>query len=91
MATAVKKPTNTTSAKSIKPTSPDNVKKTVTLGKGMSKNEDNSKADVARRLYEILHDEPEDVIVKAFINGASLHPKILRPGLYNGKRLAPSW
>jgi len=33
------------------------VKKAVALGKDMSKNQDNSKADVARSMYEMLHEK----------------------------------
>jgi len=83
MATAVSKKTDQTSTKS---TSPDNLKKAVALGKEMSKNKDNSKADVARSMYEILHEEPKDVIVKAFIDGASLTPKGAQTYFYNCKR-----
>ena len=83
MATAVSKTTDQTSTKS---TSPDNLKKAVALGKEMSKNSDNSKADVARSMYEILHEEPKDVIVKAFIDGANLTPKGAQTYFYNCKR-----
>jgi len=69
MATAVKKTTDT---KSIKPASPDNVKKAVAMGKEMSKEKDNSKADVARSMYGTLHEESKEMIIKAFIDGASL-------------------
>ena len=83
MATAVSKKTDQTSTNS---TSPDNLKKAVALGKEMSKSADNSKADVARSMYEILHEEPKDVIVKAFIDGASLTPKGAQTYFYNCKR-----
>jgi hypothetical protein len=45
-----------------------------------------SKADAARAIYEIISDEARDVIVKAFIEGATLTEKGAPTYFYNVKR-----
>jgi len=63
------------------------VKKAVNLGKEMKKsNEEVSKADIARAMYELIHEEPREVIVQAFIEGAGLTPKGAQTYFYNCKR-----
>jgi hypothetical protein len=63
------------------------VKKAVTLGKEMmKKGEEVTKADVARAMYELIHEESREVIVQAFVEGASLTPKGAQTYFYNCKR-----
>lgn len=69
------------------PTNAANVKKAVALGKDMKKqNPEVSKADVARAMYELIREESREVIVQAFIDGASLTPKGAQTYFYNCKR-----
>jgi hypothetical protein len=70
----------------VKPTNPSNVRKAVSIGKEMRKQPDTSKADVARKMYESISDEPREVIVQAFIDGAGLTPKGAQTYFYNCKR-----
>jgi hypothetical protein len=62
------------------------VKKAITLGKEMSKKDDVTKADVARAMYELIHEEDREVIVRAFVEGAALTPKGAQTYFYNCKR-----
>ncbi len=50
--------------------------------------EGGSKADAARAMYEQLADEEKDVIVAAFVAGATLTPKGALTYWYNCKRKA---
>ena len=79
------KKTDTTKT-DITPTNAEQVKKAVVLGKDLMKKKDVTKADVARRMYELLQEEPREVIVQAFIEGASLTPKGAQTYFYNCKR-----
>jgi len=72
----------------VKPTNPSNVRKAVSLGKEMRKQPDTSKADAARKMYEMISDEPREVIVQAFIDGAGLTPKGSQTYFYNCRRRA---
>lgn len=45
-----------------------------------------SKADAARAIYEMIEDESRDVIIKAFIEGATLTEKGSPTYYYNVKR-----
>jgi hypothetical protein len=63
-----------------------NVEKAVALGKEMMKQGSVTKADVARKMYELIHEEPRDVIVQAFVDGAGLTPKGAMTYFYNCKR-----
>jgi adenylate kinase len=58
-----------------KPVNAAAVKKAVTMGKEMRKVPDTSKADLARKMFETIADEPREVIVQAFVDGAGLTPK----------------
>ena len=69
-----------------KPTNPAAVKKAVALGKDMRKVPDTSKADVARKMFESIADEPREVIVQAFVDGAGLTPKGAQTYFYNCRR-----
>ncbi len=71
-----------------KPNNPAAIRKAITLGKDMRKQPDTSKADVARKMYELISDEPREVIVQAFIDGAGLTPKGSQTYFYNCRRRA---
>ncbi|MGE0190282.1 MAG: hypothetical protein AB7Q04_13480 [Steroidobacteraceae bacterium] len=74
------------STTAVKPANTVNVRKAVTLGKELSKQLDTSKADVARKMYESISDEPREVIVQAFVDGAGLTPKGAQTYFYNCRR-----
>ena len=65
---------------------PAQVKKAVALGKDLMNKKDATKADVPRRMHELIQEEPREVIVQAFIAGASLTPKGAQTYFYNCKR-----
>lgn len=71
-----------------KPTNPTAVRKAVALGKDMRKQPEISKADVARKMFETISDEPREVIVQAFVDGAGLTPKGAQTYFYNCRRKA---
>jgi ribosomal protein S24E len=71
-----------------KPTNAAAVRKAIALGKDMRKMPDMSKADVARKMFETIADEPREVIVQAFVDGAGLTPKGAQTYFYNCKRRA---
>jgi len=64
------------------------VRKAVTMGKEMRKQPELSKADVARKMFETIADEPREVIVQAFVDGAGLTPKGAQTYFYNCRRRA---
>lgn len=78
----------TTKTKSDKPTpiNSANYKKAVTLGKDLSKKPDTTKMDVATKMFEIIKDEPREVIALAFVEGAMLTPKGSMTYVYNIRR-----
>jgi hypothetical protein len=80
--------TPTTTSAPAKPTNPAAVRKAVALGKDMRKQPDTSKADVARKMYETISEEPREVIVQAFVDGAGLTPKGAQTYFYNCRRRA---
>jgi len=71
-----------------KPTNPAAVRKAIALGKDMRKQPETSKADVARKMFETIADEPREVIVQAFVDGAGLTPKGAQTYFYNCRRRA---
>jgi hypothetical protein len=71
-----------------KPTNPAAVRKAIALGKDMRRAPDMSKADVARKMFETIADEPREVIVQAFVDGAGLTPKGAQTYFYNCRRKA---
>ena len=79
---------NITAQPVAKPTNPAAVRKAVALGKDMRKQPDISKADVARKMFETIADEPREVIVQAFVDGAGLTPKGAPTYFYNCRRKA---
>ena len=70
----------------VKATNPAVVKKAVAMAKEMRKTPDISKADVARKMFETIADEPREIIVQAFVDGAGLTPKGAQTYFYNCKR-----
>jgi len=70
----------------VKPTNAAAVRKAIALGKDMRKVPDTSKADVARKMFETIADEPREVIVQAFVDGAGLTPKGAQTYFYNCRR-----
>lgn len=77
---------NSTAPSVPKPTNPAAVRKAIALGKDMRKQPETSKADVARRMFETIADEPREVIVQAFVDGAGLTPKGAQTYYYNCRR-----
>lgn len=71
-----------------KPVNPAAVKKAISLGKDMGKQAEVTKADVARKMFELISGEPREVIVQAFVEGAGLTPKGAQTYFYNCKRKA---
>ena len=57
----------------------------ISEGKSILK-ECGSKASAARRIYELIHDEHRDIILKAFIDGADVTPKGAPTYFYNISR-----
>src|SRR3974390_897045 len=80
--------TNSVAPAPAKPTNPAAVRKAIGLGKDMRKQPDTSKADVARKMFETISDEPREVIVQAFVDGAGLTPKGAQTDFYNCRRKA---
>ena len=72
----------------VKPVNPVAVKKAISLGKEMGKQAEATKADVARKMFELISGEPREVIVQAFVEGAGLTPKGAQTYFYNCKRRA---
>ena len=56
------------------------------MGKALSKAPDITKAEVARKMYELIKDEEREVIAKAFVEGANLTPKGSMTYVYNIRR-----
>ena len=71
-----------------KPVNAAAVKKAISLGKEMGKQAEVTKADVARKMFELISGESREVIVQAFVEGASLTPKGAQTYFYNCKRKA---
>ena len=69
----------------IQSTNPTLYRKAIEVGKQVFKTS-NSKAEAAREIYKLLVEEPRDVILQAFIEGASITPKGSPTYFYNIKR-----
>jgi len=72
-------------------TNPTPVKDTQRLASAISEGksilkECGSKASAARRIYELIHDEHREIILKAFIEGAEVTPKGAPTYFYNISR-----
>ena len=63
------------------------VREAIVQGQAILK-EGKSKADAARAIYSVLKDEDKDLIVAAFVEGATLTPKGALTYWYNCKRWA---
>ena len=63
-----------------------NYKKSVLLGKELSKTTDITKVEVARKMFEIIQDEDREIIAKAFVEGANLTTKGAMTYVYNIQR-----
>jgi hypothetical protein len=72
----------------VKPTNSAAVRKAIAVGKDMRRVPDTSKADVARKMFETIAEEPREVIVQAFVDGAGLTPKGAQTYFYNCRRKA---
>jgi hypothetical protein len=72
----------------VKPTNAAAVRKAIAFGKDMRKVPETSKADVARKMFETIAEEPREVIVQAFVDGAGLTPKGAQTYFYNCRRKA---
>ncbi len=81
-------PTNTEKQKApVVAKNPANVKKAVVLGRDLIKSKpDATKAEVALAMYDLLADEPREIIAQAFVDGAGLTPKGAMTYVYNTKR-----
>jgi hypothetical protein len=86
MSPAANTKTTETSEQEVSPKNAAQVKKAITLGKDMMKKGDVTKADVARAMFELIHEEAREVIVSAFVEGATLTPKGAQTYFYNCKR-----
>lgn len=69
-----------------KPKNPQNVKKAVSLGKKLSQTPDITKASVAMKMYELIHDEDREVVAMAFMEGANLTERGSMTYYYNCRR-----
>ena len=65
-----------------------NIQEAISIGKEMSKTGEATKAEVARKMYELIKDESREIIVQAFIQGANLTPAGAQTYYYNVKRKA---
>jgi len=63
-----------------------NIQEAISIGKEMSKSDEVTKAEVARKMYELIKDESREVIVQAFVQGANLTPAGAQTYFYNVKR-----
>ena len=70
----------------LKPKNLANYKKAINLGKELSKNKENTKADISRKMYELIQNEEREIIVLAFVEGANLTPKGAMTYIYNIRR-----
>lgn len=80
------KPSVKNKDKEITPKNITNYKKSVLLGKELSKTPDTTKAEVARKMFELIKEEDREVIAKAFVEGANLTPKGSMTYVYNIRR-----
>jgi hypothetical protein len=69
----------------IEPTNPTRYRQAIVLGKAALASE-NSKAAAARVIFQELVDEPREVVLRAFIEGANVTPKGSPTYFYNISR-----
>lgn len=77
--------TNTETTPAVAPKNPDRYNSAVSKGLDVIA-AGGSKADAARAIYEIIEDEDRDVIVNAFIAGATVTLKGAPTYFYNVRR-----
>ena len=65
---------------------PQKIKEAIALGKKLSKTPETTKASVAMQMFALIHDEPSEVIAKAFMDGANLTEKGSMTYFYNCRR-----
>lgn len=83
MAKSTKKPAST---KTEEPTvNKDQIAKAVSAGTALL-NQGGSKADAARAIFALIHDQPRDAVIEAFIKGATITPKGAPTYYYNVSR-----
>lgn len=71
--------------KSVTPKNPEQI--STAIAKGLEViSSGGSKADAARVIYEMIKDEPREVIIKAFIDGATVTEKGSPTYFYNVRR-----
>jgi hypothetical protein len=63
----------------------DVIAKAVSVGTAMLK-QGGSKADAARAIFALIHDQPRDAVIEAFIKGATITPKGAPTYYYNVSR-----
>lgn len=79
--------TNETAKPVVVAKNPANVKKAIALGRDLLKTKpDASKAEVALAMFDLLIDEPREIVAQAFVDGAGLTPKGAMTYFYNTKR-----
>ena len=59
------------------------VKEAIALGKKLSKTPEITKVSVATQMFALIHDEPREIIAKAFMEGANLTEKGAMTYYYN--------
>lgn len=79
------KPTPETSNRSIDPKDKNRLNKAVQEGQTILA-DGGSKADAARAIFRLIHDEHREVVIQAFIDGADVTPKGSPTYYYNISR-----
>ncbi len=69
----------------IEPFDPELYKQAISEGRQVL-SESGSKAAASRRIFELIHSEPREIILKAFIEGADVTPKGAPTYFYNISR-----
>jgi hypothetical protein len=69
-----------------KPKNLQKVKEAIALGKKLSKTPGITKVSVATEMFALIHEEPREVIAKAFMEGANLTEKGSMTYYYNCRR-----
>jgi hypothetical protein len=65
-----------------------NIQEAIAIGKEMTNKGEVTKAEVARKMFELIKNETREVIVQSFIQGANLTPAGAQTYYYNVKRKA---
>ena len=79
---------NSAATEQAKPKSAAKVQKAISLGKEMKKDKEVTKADITRKMWPLVKEEPREVIVEAFVQGAGLTPMGAQTYYYNCRRKA---